>query len=120
RRSRMSGSAMILVIPRWSVLMTSFGVPAGTRTLRSPWRPGSQDPEDAIENATVIHSWHATRHIRQHRLDGRPLIVREFVAHDSASAVRVMNHGSAVRLKHIFSKGRSVAMRPKADLLCSS
>src|SRR3954453_10567994 len=50
----------------------------------SPWRPRSQDPEDATEDATVIHSWHAARLIRQHRLDRRPLIVCEFVAHDSA------------------------------------
>src|ERR1700761_8820746 len=49
-----------------------------------PWCSGSQDPEDAVEDATVIHSWHAARLIRQHRLNGRPLIVREFVAHDSA------------------------------------
>ena len=35
----------------------------------------------------VIHSWHAARPIRQHRLIGKPLMVREFVAHDSAPFV---------------------------------
>src|SRR5262249_16058400 len=76
------------------------GAEAGQPDVRqvAPWRPRSQDPQDAIEDATVIHSWHATRLIRQHRLNGRPLIVREFVAHDSAPSVRGLNHGSAVRL----------------------
>jgi hypothetical protein len=27
----------------------------------APWRPRSQDPEDAIEDTTVIHPWHAAR-----------------------------------------------------------
>jgi hypothetical protein len=27
----------------------------------APWRPRSQNPEDAIEDATVIHSWYAAR-----------------------------------------------------------
>ena len=66
----------------------------------APWRPRSQDPEDAIEDTTVIHSWHAARLIRQHRLDGSPLIVGEFVAHDSAPSVRGLNHGSAGRAQH--------------------
>src|SRR5262245_61879380 len=33
---------------------------------------------------------------RQHRLDGKPLIVGEFVAHDSAPSVRGLNHDSLV------------------------
>jgi len=49
----------------------------------APRRSRSQDPEDAIEDTTVVHPWHAARLVRQHRLDGRPLIVIEFVAHDS-------------------------------------
>ena len=49
----------------------------------TPWSPGPQDPEDAIEDTTVIHPWHAARLVGQHRLDGSPLIVGEFVAHDS-------------------------------------
>jgi hypothetical protein len=53
----------------------------------APWRARSQDPEDAIEDTTVIHAWHAARLVRQHRLDGSPLIVKEFVAHDSAPPV---------------------------------
>ena len=85
----------------------------------APWRPGSQDPEDAIEDAAVIHSWHAARLVRQHRLDGSPFVVGEFVAHDSAPSVRGLNHGSAVRLNEAPTDGDLVAMRPKADALCS-
>jgi len=64
----------------------------------APWRPRSQNPKDAIEDTTVIHSWHAARLIWQHQFDGNPLIVGEFVAHDSTPSVGGLNHGSAVRL----------------------
>jgi hypothetical protein len=39
-----------------------------------------------IEDAT-IDPRHAARLIRQHRLNGRSLVVREFVTHDSAPSV---------------------------------
>src|SRR5262245_17876899 len=80
--------------------------------------PRSQDPEDAIEDTTVIHSWHAARLIRQHRLHGRPLVVREFVAHDSAPSVGGLNHGSAVML-NCLAKGPFGRYAPKAHSLCS-
>src|SRR5262244_1069845 len=64
----------------------------------APWRPRSQNPKDAIEDTTVIHSWHAAPLIWQHQFDGNPLIVGEFVAHDSTPSVGGLNHGSAVRL----------------------
>src|SRR5262249_7543117 len=57
----------------------------------APWRCRSQDPEDAVEDGTVVHPWHAARLVGQHRLDGSPLIVGEFVAHDSAPSVRGLN-----------------------------
>src|ERR1700753_3413743 len=53
----------------------------------APRCPGSQHPKDAIEDTTVINSWNASRLVRQHRLNGKPFIVREFVAHDSAPPV---------------------------------
>ena len=31
----------------------------------APWRPRSQDPEDAVEDTRIIHSWHAARLVRQ-------------------------------------------------------
>ena len=37
------------------------GVRAEVVRQIAPWRARSQDPEDAIEDATVIHSWHAAR-----------------------------------------------------------
>jgi hypothetical protein len=49
----------------------------------APWRARSQDPEDAIENTTIIHPGHAARLARQHQPDGRPLMIGQFVAHDS-------------------------------------
>src|SRR5436190_24136823 len=54
----------------------------------TPWSPGPQDPEDAIQNAAVIHSRHAARLIGQHRLDGSPFVVGEFVTHYSAPSGR--------------------------------
>ena len=58
----------------------------------APWCSRSQDPEDAIEDTPVVHPWHAARLVRQHRLDGRPFMVGEFVAHDSSPRFRGLNH----------------------------
>ena len=57
----------------------------GAKPLReiAPRCPRSQDPEDAIEHTTVVYPRNATRLVGQHRLDGSPLAVGEFVAHDS-------------------------------------
>lgn len=46
----------------------------------APRCPGSQDPEDAVEDTSVVHPRNATRLIGQHWLDGSPFIVGEFVA----------------------------------------
>jgi hypothetical protein len=63
-------------------------VASGVRTevIRqiAPLRPRSQDPEDAIEDATIVHPRHAVRFVGQHRPDGNPLIIGEFVARDPA------------------------------------
>src|SRR5436190_21832293 len=48
----------------------------------APRCPGSQDPEDAVEDTSVVYPRNATRFVWQHRLDGKPFIVGEFVAHD--------------------------------------
>jgi hypothetical protein len=64
-------------------------VACGVRTKRlgqiTPWCSGSQDPEDAIEDTTVVYPRNATRLVRQHGLDGNPFMIGEFVAHDSSS-----------------------------------
>jgi len=49
----------------------------------APWRSGSLDSEDAIEDTTVVNPRNAARLVRQHGLDGSPFLVGEFVAHDS-------------------------------------
>src|SRR5271167_5111269 len=45
-----------------------------------------------IEHATVIYTPNATRLVRQHRFDGGPFIIAEFVAHDSRLQFRSLNH----------------------------
>ena len=52
----------------------------------------TQDPKDAIEHATVICTLNAARLVRQHRLDGGPFTIAEFVAHDSQLRFRTLNH----------------------------
>jgi hypothetical protein len=63
----------------------------GTECIRqiAPGRSRSQDPENAVENTAVIHSRDATRLVRQHGLDDGPLVIVEFVAHDSPLSLRV-------------------------------
>ena len=39
----------------------------------------------------------ATRLVRQHRLDGNPFIVGEFVAHDSSPQFGNLNHSSPAK-----------------------
>jgi hypothetical protein len=36
----------------------------------------------------VIYPWYAARLVRQHRLDGSPFVIGEFIAHDLNSPVR--------------------------------
>src|SRR6185437_10016696 len=59
----------------------------------TPRCPGSQDPEDAVEDTSVVYPRNTTGLVRQHRLDGKPFIVGEFVAHDSTPSLGVLNHG---------------------------
>src|SRR5665213_3458746 len=49
----------------------------------------SQDPEDTIEDTTVICPRNATRLVGQHRFDGNPFIVGEIVTHDSSPSLGV-------------------------------
>src|SRR5262245_29883774 len=49
----------------------------------APRCPRSQDPEDAIEDTTVIHPRHAAGLVGQHRLNSSPFVVGKFIAHDS-------------------------------------
>ena len=49
---------------------------------------GAQDPEYAIEDTAVIHTWYAARLIWQHWPDGEPLAVGKCVAHESSSILK--------------------------------
>src|ERR1700757_2279340 len=59
----------------------------------APGCSGSQDPEYAIEDTAVIHPRNPSRLVRQHRVDGSPFIIGEFVAHDSSPACENLNLG---------------------------
>ena len=56
----------------------------------APWCAGSQHPADAVEDTLIVHTTHTSRLVRQHRPDGRPFIIREFVAHDSSLGACIM------------------------------
>jgi hypothetical protein len=49
-------------------------------------------PKNAIEHATVIYAPNAARLVGQHRFDGGPFIVADFVAHDSRFRFGSLNH----------------------------
>ena len=71
-------------------------VAGGVRTKAvgqiAPRGSGPQNPKDAVEDTPVIHAGHAARLVRKHRFDGRPLVVSEFVAHDSRLPFGGLNH----------------------------
>jgi hypothetical protein len=73
-------------------------VASGVRTKRpgqiTPGCSGSQDPENSIEDTSVVYPGNAPRFVRQHRLDGNPFIIRKFVAHDLSPRFGSLNHGS--------------------------
>src|SRR6516164_285401 len=62
---------------------TEAVVASGVRTKRlgqiTPGSPESQDPENAVEDTSVVHPRNAARLVRQHWLDCGPFIIREFV-----------------------------------------
>src|ERR1043166_1062038 len=79
----------------------------------APWRPRSQDPEDAIKDATVIHTRHAARLVWQHRFNGSPFLVGEFVAHDSGPPIRRLESRLGGWAQHVRPRGALVAMPTK-------
>ena len=76
-------------------------VASGVRAKRlgqiTPRCSGSQDPEDTIEDMTVVNPRDATRLVRQHGLDGNPFTIGEFVAHDSSPQFGSLNHRGLAR-----------------------
>ncbi len=94
----------------------------GAEILRqiTPGCPRSQDPEDAIQDTAVVHTGHAAWLVRQHRLDGSPFFVGEFVAHDSKPRFGSLNHSPVVGLNSVSEAQDMSAFGGKADLFCSS
>lgn len=78
-------------------------VACGVRTKRlgqiTPGCSGAQDPKNAIEDTAVVHPRNASRLVRQHRLDGSPFIIGEFVAHVSSPQFGNLNHGGLAERK---------------------
>src|SRR5262245_46220481 len=99
--------------PANEAIVTSGVVTEVVRQV-APWRPRSQDPEDAIEDTTVIHPCTPRGLFGS---IGLPFLVGEFVAHDSAPSVRGLNHGSAVGLNMPGRRAFWSTMHPKADPL---
>src|SRR6185436_4511688 len=58
----------------------------------APWRTWSEDPKDPVEHAPVVHTRNAAQLVRQERLDCRPFIIGEFVAHDLRLRFGRLNH----------------------------
>ena len=87
RRIMICGQHVHKLVPYASPAPANETIVAGgvwAKVLRqiAPWCAGPQYPKDAVEHAPVIHPRNAARFIRQERLDGRPFLVGEFVAHD--------------------------------------
>ena len=71
-------------------------VAGGTRAIDvwkiAPGRARSQYPEDAIENAPIIHTGHAARLVREHHSNGAPFVVGKLITHDCRLRMRSRQH----------------------------
>src|SRR5882724_5024634 len=94
-------------------------VAGGVRTKHvgqiTPRCSRAQDPEDAIEDTTVVHPRNATRLVRQHGLDGNPFMIGEFVAHDSSPQFGSLNHSDLVR-RNASRQSPVGRLRAEADI----
>src|SRR6266700_3075064 len=59
----------------------------------APRCAGSQHPEDAIEDTSIVHTRHATGFVRKEWLDGGPFKVSQPIPHDSRLQFESLNHG---------------------------
>ena len=94
-------------------------VAGGVRTKHvgqiTPRCSRAQDPEDAIEDTTVVHPRNATRLVRQHGFDGNPFMIGEFVAHDSSPQFGSLNHSDLVR-RNASRQAPVGRLRAEADI----
>jgi hypothetical protein len=98
----------------------------GAKRLRqiAPRCAGSQDPKDAVQDTAVVHTRDTARLVRQHRLDGRPLVVGEFVAHDSRLQFGGLNHtpGDAINPQRpiVADANTLISLSLSGGLCCQS
>jgi len=72
----------------------------------APRCPGSQDPEDAVEDTSVVYPRNATRLIRQHGLDGNPFVKRTLTNRQSPAETSEMTR---IRLRRSNLCGRAIS-----------
>jgi len=61
--------------------------PANEAVMASDVRAERLDPENTVEDTPIVYPRNLTRFFGQHRLDGGPFIIGEFIAHDSSPSV---------------------------------
>ena len=81
----------------------------------APRCPGSQDPEDAVEDTSVVYQRNATRLVWQHRSYGGPFIVGEFVAHVDPPVWEIESRGVGPSAT-LLARPRFGAHRVEADI----
>jgi len=84
--------------------VVASGVWAKRHRQITPRCSRSQDPEDAIEDTSVVHPRNATWLVRQHRPYGSPFIVGEFVAHDPSPQSGSLNHRGLTHRKELLAR----------------
>jgi len=82
----------------------------------APGRSRSQDPENTVEDTTVVHPRDATRLVGQHRFYDSPFIVSESIAHDSRPPFGSLNHGRKAKHNAPLPRPRHRYFRGKADI----
>jgi len=74
-------------LPPANEAVIASGVRAERLRQIAPGRSRSQNPENTVEHTAIVYPRNPTRLIGQHRLDGGPFIIGEFIAHDSGPPV---------------------------------
>lgn len=85
------------------------------RRLGSPQRDGhsaafsvrrtsTEDPKDAVEDATVIDSWNAARRVRQNLFDDSRFKIAEFVAHNSRLPFGRLNNVQGLTMNPLWGE----------------
>jgi hypothetical protein len=76
----------------------------------------TQHPKDAIEDTMIVCPRNATRLVGQHRLDGKPFIIGEFVAHDPSPQFGSLNHRRPAKRAMLSAPAGLRRFREKADI----